>query len=156
MLQKNSLLVPGNREKLDECPELLLAHVTERFFVLLVSGVIEVIDDLPSLFRDARSNETAIDGAPLPRDQPGFLHSVEEPCRVGHPVEKPLAYLVPAESLWFRASQDPQHVVLSTRDSPRLEHLLEGVAQYVGSPDQVELGLLPQGPERLVLLELFL
>jgi hypothetical protein len=130
--------------------------VPHRLLMLLVGRIVETVHQLPSLLRDSRRYETPILDTSLASYKICLFHSIEQSRCIRHPIQQPLAHLIPAQTTRLGAPQDPQDIVLRARNSMRLEHLLERVAELIGCANDVELRLLAKRPKRLRLLDLFL
>jgi hypothetical protein len=154
--QKKSAGVTDQCQEIDQCFELILTEMAKVPFVLLRYCIVEIVYQLPSLFREPGCDEAPVFIASLPGDESRFFHSVEQPGRIGHPIHQTGAHVVPAKTFRSGSPQDPEHVVLRDSDSVGLEHLLHRVQEQIGCSGDVQVGLFLKVPEGLFLFDLVL
>jgi hypothetical protein len=143
-------------EERDELTELTFVEVAELLVMGLVDAVIHLIEEPQSRLCNPRRHESPIVSASLPRDQSRVLEPIQQPGHVRHLTNQSGANLVAAEPIGLGSPQNPEDVVLGTRDPVLLERALERVLEQGGRPLNAEMGLFLEAPERLVLFQLSL
>jgi hypothetical protein len=152
-LVKRLRLFAGQGEEVDEGAQLSPGHVAEAPDVLSINGRIERIDQRPAGPGEVRRYATAILDFANPAYPTSFLHPVQQPGDVWHPVDEPIANFISHQSLRSRAPQDAEHVVLREADASLLEQFLHRFAKGRLCSGNAQGRFLLEAAERLPLLE---
>ncbi len=140
------------REKFDECGQLLFVQMPKASLMFGGSNVIEIIYQALALFSELSGDLAAVGRVARSHNEIELLHAIEQPRDVGHARQQPITQLVPTQPRGRSTAKYTKHVELRGADAIRLEYLLKGITQCRVRAHDVEMRLLVEVRERLALL----
>src|SRR5437016_4372784 len=128
--------------KIDQVPELLLAHASEPLPQKSLELPVEGCQELRPGRGDPHLDHSAIFFSPGSRQESSSLQAVKEPRQVRLKPDHPGPDLLAGEALGSRSPENPEGVVLGRRDTVGFERRLERLLEDRRGPLDVEGRLL--------------